>query len=212
MNKETDPRYQKVHKALQESLMRLIDQKPFAKITINELADLTEINRSTFYYHYPDILALLNDCLIEGVTLRDKDYSDDEIRVNYEKHNERTTKYLQFCFDHPDLYTMVLNEFQTNPYFSEFYETVINTLCRVQRGLNTENTKGIIPDRQIACYVLGGQARIVINWLLRKPSQKVEHLARCYDAIMVKVMCSLMGCKEPEWIQAFEQSDTCELF
>ena len=37
----------------------LLDQKPFSKITVKEIADRCQINRNTFYYHFHDIPELL---------------------------------------------------------------------------------------------------------------------------------------------------------
>ena len=44
---------------LADSLIELMKAKPFEKITIRELCDLANVNRSTFYLHYEDIYALL---------------------------------------------------------------------------------------------------------------------------------------------------------
>ena len=39
MRNKEDPRYQKTHKELRESLMELCKEKPYDKITINEITD-----------------------------------------------------------------------------------------------------------------------------------------------------------------------------
>ena len=207
MIKDSDPRFQKIHKALQESLMRLIDEKPFAKITVNEIADVAEINRSTFYSHYPDILALLNDCLMAGVTLKDDSFSEDDVVNNPENLISRTKRYLQFSFDHPDLYLMVLKEFQTNAYFSEFNEALINELCEMQKRISPNKSQGLIPARQTACFVLAGQASLLRCWLLKKPPQPIDKLAILYNVVETRVICSLLECEVPEWVNAFEQSN-----
>lgn len=45
--------------ALIASLKKLLSQKPFNKITINDLTEDCGINRMTFYYHFKDIYDLL---------------------------------------------------------------------------------------------------------------------------------------------------------
>ncbi len=45
--------------ALADSLKRLMEQKPFSKITINDIVQDCGVNRKTFYYHFEDIYALL---------------------------------------------------------------------------------------------------------------------------------------------------------
>jgi AcrR family transcriptional regulator len=51
-------------KAIKETFMRLLNQKPLSKITVKEIASECGINRNTFYYHYSDIPTLLETILI----------------------------------------------------------------------------------------------------------------------------------------------------
>ena len=44
---------------LMEALIRLLNQKEFDDISIQEIADEATLNRATFYLHYPDKNALL---------------------------------------------------------------------------------------------------------------------------------------------------------
>ena len=40
---------------IQEAFLKLIDQQPFAKITVAQVCRETEITRSTFYIHYSNL-------------------------------------------------------------------------------------------------------------------------------------------------------------
>ena len=46
-------------RAIVESFLKLLNQKPLDKITVKEIVDDCGINRNTFYYHFEDIRALL---------------------------------------------------------------------------------------------------------------------------------------------------------
>ncbi len=46
-------------KQLSMTLKRLVENKPFSKITISELAEACSLNRKTFYYHFNDLHQLL---------------------------------------------------------------------------------------------------------------------------------------------------------
>ena len=43
--------YNFTKKALAASLKKLLEQKPFAKITVTDITEDGEVNRHTFYYH-----------------------------------------------------------------------------------------------------------------------------------------------------------------
>jgi AcrR family transcriptional regulator len=55
----TDPRILRSRRMLMEALARLLNQKEFDDISIQEIADEATLNRATFYLHYPDKDALL---------------------------------------------------------------------------------------------------------------------------------------------------------
>lgn len=50
-------------RAITESFIRLIGEKPLDKITVKDIVEDCGITRNTFYYHYQDIYALLHEVL-----------------------------------------------------------------------------------------------------------------------------------------------------
>lgn len=50
-------------KAIIDSFIKLLNKYPLNKISIKDIVDDCGINRSTFYYYYEDIFALLNEVL-----------------------------------------------------------------------------------------------------------------------------------------------------
>lgn len=55
-------------KAIAYSFKSLLKEKPFNKITINDIANNCDINRQTFYYHFQDI-----QDLTEWICIREVD-------------------------------------------------------------------------------------------------------------------------------------------
>ena len=54
-------------KLIRRAFMDLLKEKSFEKITVTDIVNLAEINRSTFYAHYPDVLGLIEEIQIEVV-------------------------------------------------------------------------------------------------------------------------------------------------
>lgn len=86
---------------LQTALIEAIEEKPFSKITVNNIADRAHVNRSTFYRYYDDkyqLLETIENRLI-GIVTREKVTADPLI-------------------DNPDqrqqAYRTALNYFQSN--------------------------------------------------------------------------------------------------
>ncbi|HAH96176.1 MAG TPA: TetR/AcrR family transcriptional regulator [Firmicutes bacterium] len=60
MSTTTDRRVKYTKMVLRESLIKKLRDKPIARITIKELCEDADINRTTFYAHYTDQFDLLN--------------------------------------------------------------------------------------------------------------------------------------------------------
>lgn len=54
-------------KLIIETFERLLERMPFEKITVTALIRECNIGRNTFYYHYKDIYALLDDVLAQAL-------------------------------------------------------------------------------------------------------------------------------------------------
>ncbi len=50
-------------RALEQSFLALLAEKPFKKITVSDITERCGVNRMTFYYHFEDIYDLLDYCL-----------------------------------------------------------------------------------------------------------------------------------------------------
>ena len=58
-----DPRIRRSRQMLHDALFRLLAQKEFEKISIQEITEAACLNRATFYDHYPDKASLLR-CMV----------------------------------------------------------------------------------------------------------------------------------------------------
>ncbi len=81
-------------RALEESLKRLILQKPLTKITINDLTTDCGISRMAFYYHFRDIYDLVEwVCLGESTNaLQGKKTYGQHGRKDFCRFSKQSTK------------------------------------------------------------------------------------------------------------------------
>ncbi len=63
MNKSGDENrsVRNTKRRLREGLLQLMEARPLQEISVKELTELVDVNRGTFYFHYPDLYALLRD-------------------------------------------------------------------------------------------------------------------------------------------------------
>ena len=52
-------------KAIKDTFLSLLEERPLAKITVKDIVEKCGINRNSFYYHYQDIPALIEEIINE---------------------------------------------------------------------------------------------------------------------------------------------------
>jgi AcrR family transcriptional regulator len=58
-----DPRVRRTRQLLHDALRKLLEQKRFDDITVQDITEAATLNRATFYAHYPDKFALLGELI-----------------------------------------------------------------------------------------------------------------------------------------------------
>ncbi|GAB4555439.1 MAG: TetR/AcrR family transcriptional regulator [Anaerolineales bacterium] len=83
-----DPRVKRTRALIQQAFSELLAEKGFASLTVQDITERAEINRATFYAHYPDKFALLEESIrqafraeLEKRTLSACHYSQDNLRA-----------------------------------------------------------------------------------------------------------------------------------
>ena len=83
MAEKVDRRVRKTKAQLRAGLARLMQKKSIKEITVKELVEEVDINRSTFYLHYTDIYQMLESIeaeLMEEITHLVADYPLDPLK------------------------------------------------------------------------------------------------------------------------------------
>lgn len=60
-----DRRYMRTHETIRKTYMELIQKKETLKVSISEIARAADIDRKTFYLHYPSVESILDEFLEE---------------------------------------------------------------------------------------------------------------------------------------------------
>src|SRR5262249_2419452 len=63
---EADPRVKRTRKLLQEAFVALLAEKGFHAISVQDIAERATVNRATFYAHFEDKYALMDQMIREA--------------------------------------------------------------------------------------------------------------------------------------------------
>ena len=150
--------------AIRQCFLEMLKKRPIEKISVGDLCEKVDINRSTFYRHYPDIYALLDsivdECFHElfGEPTRDVNYRSSFEDAGYEL-------ILQMCAlteQKKELYQLLLFG-RTRTQLSEKIE---DSLCQLY--LKAHESSNYLPSPEVRLnyyYLAHGITGVWLTWL-----------------------------------------------
>ena len=96
-------------KSIRKAFMELLKEKTFEKITVTDIVNRADINRSTFYAHYPDVMGLLDELQQEIISFFEQYLK----KVNFSDLLENPRRYLRLFMkmteENEELYRLLSN-------------------------------------------------------------------------------------------------------
>ncbi len=159
---------------LQDSLIELMKKKPITKITIKELCENADINRTTFYAHYTDQYDLLRK--IEDETLSWAKEAISSLMSKTDK-NE-TMKILKgICqyFTENSRHLQVLMSEQGDIDFQKQLFTLIYEQCGISPSAAANTGFGI--DEDYFIFVVNGSVGLIQHWFKNGLNKSAKEMA-----------------------------------
>ncbi len=157
---------------LQDSLFELMRDKPVAKITIKELCEKADINRTTFYAYYRDQYDLLRT--IEDETLSWVREAVTDLIGKRDKDEMLKVLYMIFqYFTENSKHLQILMSEQGD---IDFQKQLLTLIYR-EIGISTaaDSNPGVNEDYLI--FVVNGSIGLIQNWLKKGMNRSAEEMA-----------------------------------
>ena len=77
--RKTDRRTTYTINTVKDAMLELLEKEPFDKITVASLCRQAEITRTTFYLHFSDITAVLDELLKDALQVAENSSMQDRI-------------------------------------------------------------------------------------------------------------------------------------
>ena len=171
--------------------MKLVLRKQLGSITVKELTNDADVNRSTFYFHYQDVKAMVKE--MEEVFF--KDFSAALNAIDQKSHDSITI--LVKCLEgHMDLCKIVLGE-NGDIEFLEQMKQIIEEKC-------SKIWKEAVPqmsDEDLAnldSFLIGGVVSTLQSWVRDEARQKAEDLAHVLNRLIFDGICPVVASWQPK--------------
>ena len=177
---------------MDEALITLLEKKDFEYITIKEICDTAEVNRSTFYLHYENTSDLLKETTRYIIDKHLEYYEIDQKRISLQFEtckreellfitDEYLVPYLKFIKDNQRLFKVSIkqfNSFNMNEVYSRMFEHIFNPILE----------RFHVPEKERAYvmkFYLTGVFAIVMEWLDKNCSDDIKTVTRVItDCVM----------------------------
>lgn len=180
--KETDRRYQRTHKLIRECFEEMFLSMEYADITVSALSARANINRKTFYHHYPalddvlgemlgeivgDIMAYLDATAFRGDTL----CLDNLVTGFFRLLNERLPLHKRILCS-PECYSV----------FQRSADMLLdNNLQRIKKYLKPDDFR----QKAILIFISHSVLPIYREWLLSEPDMTEQELGALIEGLML---------------------------
>lgn len=180
MEEKLDRRKKYTRMVLKESLMELLNDKPISSITIKELCNLADINRSTFYSHYTDQYDLLNK--IEDEIIQELNQTLSQYDYKKKKESFAMAKYLlDYVVSRSEHFRILFSDHGNKGFQHRVMEAAQSHIMSnlLQGRVLTDETS----SKYITLFVISGSIHVIENWLSSGMKESTEEMTKIITEI-----------------------------
>lgn len=183
MNK-SESKYFRTAVRFDRALLSLLEKKPFAYITVKELCEEAEVNRSTFYLHYENTVDLLKETTAYVLNSFSAYFPvDAESVVQQFAHCELEDlvfvkekylrPYLLFIKENQRVFSAVLSQPVTFDFNAIFQRLFDHIFCPILDRFHYPKEE----QRYVMLFYLNGVTAIVTEWLKGGCQKSIEEIS-----------------------------------
>ena len=172
---------------LKESLMELLKNMPISNITIKEVCELADINRSTFYSHYSsqyDLLNAIEEEFIEDMvsTLNQYNFTKEEEAL------QMTEKILEYIAKKPDVCQTLLSE-NSDVHFQK--KGMMITQEYIFKNWLSDSQFDTETFEYINIFVVSGSIYVIKNWVENGMDKTPKEMAEIINNFINKGLSNI---------------------
>ncbi|WP_082233067.1 TetR/AcrR family transcriptional regulator [Halobacillus massiliensis] len=173
MNEKLDRRKKYTRNVLKESLITLLSKKPISDITVKEICEIADINRSTFYTHFSDHYDLLEK-IEEEITEDMSSYLNSYSYEIEEESRQLTEKILEYIVENKFMFQTFLNKDAVPTFEKRLMEL---TRRFMMNNLMNENDVNMDESRYLSSFAISGAISVIKDWIANDMDQPPKEMA-----------------------------------
>lgn len=181
LSNHTDRRVKRTKKALRDALFELLQTKNINQISVTELTSLADVNRSTFYFYYTDLIDMLQQIQNEAYQLFSDVVSENKTFINtIDGFTEYSESLLNFCKEHESLCRFIIDNDINNQLFQQIKTLMLDSIPNSKEKFALDN-----PARYSTSFVLTAVTGVLIDWMNEGMQISTHELAHYFANIYI---------------------------
>lgn len=186
-----DRRQQKTRAAIFSAFGRLLSEKNYNRITVQEIIDAANIGRTTFYAHFEtkdDLLKALCEELFGHIIGSAMDCSHTHGLYSDGSAPESVFCHLLQHLQENDNNILGLLSCESSDIFLRYFKDSLNQLIQVQFVNQNRHNNVDIPQDFLINHISGSFVEMVLWWIKGRMKQPPEELDRYFRAVIEPVL------------------------
>ena len=150
-------------KMIRQAFFELLKEKSFEKITVTDVVKKADVNRSTFYAHYPDVMGVVEEIQQEIIEYTQSFMENVDFKDYYENPKPYLKNIVKLVEENNELYRLLMTSAMATKQFEELKYILID------RTLETlevpEGFKDKFEFEFSVRFFMGGVVDVYTQWL-----------------------------------------------
>ena len=149
-------------KLIREAFLTLLKTKEYCKITVTDVVTLADINRATFYAHYPDIRGLMDEIENEIITKMKDVLSGFEFGSFFQNPTPLLLQINRYLEEDEDFYRTLILSNAADQFLEKLKGSFTDYM--MESAHIPENVRASKVFELCVCYFAGGMINMYLQW------------------------------------------------
>ncbi len=167
---------------LKKAFIEMVHKKGFSAVTVKDIVDYAQYNRTTFYVYYQNIYDLVEELMdekFEAIQYYSMSKYKSNSRVKVQELTTNSFELLYYIYDHRDYFTLLLLEDTLPRIHQQLPEAIFNLL---KNNFDIQYGVALVDDYSQKRYMAYGTAGLILDWIAQDfnvtPGEMTERLIR----------------------------------
>lgn len=172
-------------KLIRQAFYELLKEKNFEKITVTDIVKRADVNRSTFYAHYPDVMGVVEEIQEEILEYTQKFMNEIDFKDFYDNPKPYLQNIVKLVEENNELYRLLMTSAMAMKQMDRLKYIIIE---RTVQSIQTPQWfKNEFELEFSVRFILGGIVDVYTQWLYGEVDCSLEDLTEQLAKMMLKM-------------------------